>query len=276
MQQNFVSLKAAAEGKVVGVSKATTFNVDPAKIELEEGFNRPIDRAHVDQFKASIRGGATIPMIDVRVDSGRIIMVDGHHRHAAVMELRAEGMEIPSMSAAQFRGNDADRITHLLTSSQGKPLTPLEAGLQYLKLLRLQWTVQQIASRIGRSTTHVEQCITLAESGTDVQQHIRNGDISGSAAIKVVKEHGGAAGGVIKEALAAGAAEGKTKVKPKNLATKERQKPKEVQKLLALLDRCRPYVLKVIDDPASKAVAISTAVTLMDDLDAASGKNHVK
>src|SRR5437764_1777972 len=146
----FVSLKAAAEDKTLeGVGKETTFKVDPRLIEIQPGFNRPIIREHVEQLKTSIRNGATLPPIFVRVEPGRIIMVDGEHRWIAVCELIAEGMEIPFMSAIQFRGSDADAIAHLLTSAQGAGITPLDQGIQFLKLVRLQWDVKMIAARTG-------------------------------------------------------------------------------------------------------------------------------
>jgi ParB-like chromosome segregation protein Spo0J len=214
MQQEFVSLKVAAEKKIHGddVAKATHFNVKPLLIKVREGFNRPISRENVEQFKTAIRAGATIPPIYVHVDAGLIELVDGEHRWIAVCELIAEGMDIPYMAAIQFRGSDADRIAHLLTSAQGQPLTPLDAGVQYLRLLRLQWPVKQIADRIGRSASHVEQCILLAESNTDVQQHVRNGDVSGTTAAKIVREHGGRAGAVIAGKLTEAKAAGKKRV----------------------------------------------------------------
>lgn len=213
----FVSLKMAAEDKTGDVSKETSFKVNPLVIEVEPGFNRPIYRENVDQFKVAIRNEATIPPIYVRVEAGRIVMVDGEHRLIAVRELIAEGMEIPFMSAIQFRGNDADRIAHLLTSAQGQPLTPLEAGLQYLKLSRLNWDQQKIASRVGRSTTHIAQCITLAEANADVHEAVRNGDVSSTLAASMVKDHGSNAGAVIKQELAAAKANGKAKVTKKSV-----------------------------------------------------------
>lgn len=220
----FVSLKTAAEGGIAGVKKETNFQVSPSLVEIEAGFNRPIDRENVDQFKTSIRNGATIPPIFVRVDAGRIIMVDGEHRLIAVKELIAEGVEIPSMSATQFRGNDADRIAHLLTSAQGRPLSLLEAGLQYQKLLRLNWTKQQIADRIGRKMPHIESCLVLAESNTDVHVAVQNGEVSATLAIDAVRKHGERAGAVIAEKLVEAKAKGKSKVTAasdkRNTATK--------------------------------------------------------
>lgn len=219
----FVSLKAAAETKAGGVAKQTSFRVDPRIVEVEPGFNRPIDRANIDQFKIAIKGGAVIPDIFVRVDNGRIIMVDGEHRLIAVKELIDEGLEIDSMSATQFRGNDADRITHLLTSAQGKGLLPLEAGLQYKKLINLGWSNQKIHERTGMSVQHIAGCVELAESNSDVHAAIRSGDISSTEARKVVKEHGSKAGEVIAKAKAES---GKKKVTAKVLKPTREKKPK--------------------------------------------------
>ncbi len=217
----FVSLKGAAEDKAnPAVAKETTFKVDPSVIEIQQGFNRPISREHVEQLKTSIRNGATIPPIFVRVEPGRIIMVDGEHRLIAVKELIAEGMEIPFMSAIQFRGSDADAIAHLLTSAQGHAITPLDQGIQYLKLLRLNWDVKMIAARTGKSVTHIENCLVLAESNTDVQQAVRAGEVASSLAVDLVKEHGSKAGAVIQSELVKAKASGKDKVTRKTVQGK--------------------------------------------------------
>lgn len=228
MQQEFVSLKVAAERKLPGVSKETNFQVDPRLIEVEPGFNRPIDAEHVAQFKASIRDGAIIPPIAVRVDAGRIILVDGEHRWRAVMALIADGVEIVSMAAVQFRGNDVERVAHLLTSSQGKPLTPLESGIQYNKLVGFGWDTRKIAARVGRSVTHVDQCLLLANSNNDVHEPIKRGDVSSSEAAKIVRKHGERAGAVIAGKLSEAKAAGKTRVTAG-------AKPKTTQELLALV-----------------------------------------
>jgi ParB/RepB/Spo0J family partition protein len=221
-EQEFVSLKVAAEKKIHGdgVAKETIFRVDPRLIEVEPGFNRPISRENVEQFKTAIRNGATIPPIYVRVDAGHIVMVDGEHRLIAVRELIAEGVEIESMSAVQFRGNDADRVAHLLTSAQGQPLSPLEAGLQYAKLIRFGWDRKKIADRVGRSVTHVEQCLILAEADSDVQSSVRAGEVSSTTAANIVKKHGSRAGQVIRDNLAEAKANGKSKVTASTVAPK--------------------------------------------------------
>jgi ParB/RepB/Spo0J family partition protein len=211
-----VSLKVLAERKVEGVNKQTQFKVDPRIIEIEPGFNaRPIDPDHVKAFKDSIKNGAIVPPMFVRVDDGRIILVDGHHRETAYLELIAEGFEVLAVDVIQFRGNDADRVAHMITTAQGLPLTPLQLGISYRKLIAFGWTQAQIAAKVGKSATHVSQCILLGESNADVQGMVTRKEVAAHVAIKAVKKHGSKAGDVLADHLQTARLSGKSKVTQK-------------------------------------------------------------
>jgi len=217
---DFVSLKVAAEDKNnPTVSKVTAFAVDPRVLEVEEGVNaRPLNADHVNEMALAQRNGAVFPPLEVRVEDGRIIIVDGHHRHAASLQNIAAGFDIKSLDVRHFRGNDADRVAHMITSASGLALTPLQLGVQYRKLIGYGWTEPQIANRRGKSVQHVKDMIQLAEANSDVHQLVNAGQISGTAALKAVKQHGSKAGAVIQEGLEQARAEGKEKVTPKALA----------------------------------------------------------
>jgi hypothetical protein len=221
----FVSLKAAAENKEFdGVSKVTAFNVDPRLIEVEPGFNRPISREVVEGFKVTMRQGKKIPALLVRVEDSRIILVDGEHRVIAANELIAEGVQIVSMLAEQFRGNDVDRIFYKLASANENGVSPLNQGLDYIKLRNMGLTNKMIHEGVGKTIAHIAACIELAESNHDVHNAINNGDISSTEARKVVKEHGSKAGEVIAKAKA----ETGKKVTAKVLKPTREKKPKSM------------------------------------------------
>lgn len=222
----FVSLKTAAENKdFAGVSKITNFNVDPRLIEVEPGFNRPISRDVVEGFKTTMRQGKKIPSLLVRVEDSKIILVDGEHRVIAAMELISEGVQIVSMSAEQFRGNDVERIMYMLASASENPITPLIQGIRYKQLRAFGLTNQMIHEGTGKSAAHIAACIELSEANADVHTAITNGDISSTEARKVVKEHGSKAGAVI---AAAKEASGKKKVTAKVLKPSREKKPKSM------------------------------------------------
>jgi len=224
------SLKAAAEDKTnPAVSKTTQFAVDPRVLEVEDGFNaRPLNADHVAEMSIALRNGAMFPPLDVRVEDGRILIVDGHHRHAAALDAIEKGFEIKSLDVRQFRGNDADRVAHMISSASGLALTPLQLGVQYRKLIVFGWTEPQIADRRGKSVQHVKDMIQLAEANSDVHEAINAGQITGTAALKMVKQFGSKAGEVIRDTVEQAKAEGKEKVTPRALA--RRSSPKVTDK----------------------------------------------
>lgn len=213
---SYVSLKQMAESKVDGIQKTTQFQCDPRLLEVDPGFNaREIDEDHVLSMADAILAGAVMPAIDVRVDAGRVIVVDGHHRRAAYLFLIDRGIDIHRVDCRQFRGNDVDRIAHMLTSAQGKPLTPLQMGIQYKKMMALNLTEKEIAARIGKSVQHVKDMVVLACANADVHAQVNSGKVSAKVAMKIVKKHGDDAGKVIAGHVATAESAGKKKVTEK-------------------------------------------------------------
>ncbi|WP_177207870.1 ParB/RepB/Spo0J family partition protein [Massilia yuzhufengensis] len=263
------SLKAAAEDKTnPAVSKTTQFAIDPRALEVEEGFNaRPLNADHVAEMSLALRNGATFPPLDVRVDDGRILIVDGHHRHAAALDAIAKGFEIKVLDCRQFRGNDADRVAHMLNSASGLALTPLQLGVQYRKLIGFGWTEKQIADRRGKSVQHVKDMVLLGEANSDVHQAVNAGQISGTAALKIVKEHGSKAGAVIKEGVEAAQAAGKTKVTPKALAKGKSSKVSDKQLLEWLLANGQVEPFGVVTDTRDFSITISVPASAGDTTD---------
>lgn len=198
---NHVSLKAMAEDKSIeGVSKVTHFKVDPRLITIEEGFNvrakvngvmTPARREYIDSLKAAKLAGATFPPLDVRVEDGVVILIDGENRLIADLELIKEGNDIQTVECRQLRDNDAERVAHMVgTGEQGLKLTHLEAGHGYRRLRGFGWSVQRIAKRARRSDTHIEQGIMLAESDTAIQQMLIKEEVASDVVLPLLRKHG--------------------------------------------------------------------------------------
>jgi hypothetical protein len=185
------SLKAFAENGVGGISKATSFRVPPDKIEFEEGFNLREDneetRAHIERLYKAMKQGAFMPPIDVQVIEGRIIAREGHCRTKAALKLVKEMPEF-TLECRQLRGNDADAVIHMLgTGSGGKPLTPLEAGRGYLRLVTMGMKSTEIAARLGVSRVTIDNGLTLAEASPELQKMISAGDVSSTTVRDAIK-----------------------------------------------------------------------------------------
>ncbi len=186
------TLRALAESKTEGITKSTTFRVDPNLIKFEKGFNLrdegPELEAHVESLYQAYKAGDMLPAIDVHVDDGVIIARDGHCRTKAAKRLRKEMPDF-SIECRQFKGNDADAVVHMLNSGTGgKRLSPLEEGRGYLRLVKMGLTIPQIAEKRHVSRPTIDNGITLAEAPAEVQKLIVDGKVSATTAREAIKQ----------------------------------------------------------------------------------------
>lgn len=250
-----VSLKQLAEGKAEGVQKATYFKISPDVIEFEEGFNLREEGAeldeHLERMYVAMKAGAYFPPIDVSVIDGRIIARDGHCRTRTAKRLKKEGVDI-MLEARQFRGNEAECVFHMISSSQGKPLTPLESGRGYLRLIRYGLEVPAICARTGVSRTTVENGLILAEAPVAIQQMIVKGEVSAHVAIDVIRKHGSKATEVLRETLDKAKAGGNSKVTKKHVAG-PRVPPRVVKSFVAAAASLHQHVRHDIRESLLKA-----------------------
>lgn len=185
------SLRALSDAQADGITKTTNFRVDPNLITFEEGFNlrqpgKEMDD-HIDQLYKAYKAGAQIPPVDVTVAEGKIIARDGHCRTTAAKRYRKEVKEF-TIECRNLRGNDVDAVLHMLgTGTGGKPLTPLEAGLGFLRLIVMGMTPAQIAEKLGKSRVTIDNGIVLAEAPAAVQKLILDGVVSATTARDAIK-----------------------------------------------------------------------------------------
>lgn len=188
---NLPSLKALAEAKTEGITNMKGFRVDPAKIVFEEGFNLreegPELDAHIERLYQAMKQGAFIPPVDVSVVNGQIIARDGHCRTRAALRVKAELPEY-TLECRQLRGNEVDAVLHMLgTGSGGKPLSPLEQGKGFLRLVKMGLKPTEIAAKLGVHRSTVDNCVALAEAPVEVHKMVASGEVSSTVATIAVK-----------------------------------------------------------------------------------------
>lgn len=226
------------------IAEGTASRVNAMKFRIQDvheqpGFNLR-DEAAVDEngetFQDGINrladyitNGGTYPPIEIRIRSeGGVWIVDGHRRVRAVKQALANGAPLQDKNGdvwvhvVAYEGNDVDRLARIMTSNESRKLTDLERAEGYKRFLAFGLKPADIAAKVGRSRPHVEQLLLLANANHDVQQLVREGKVSTTSAIEMVRKHGEDAGAQIEEKVKA-AGGGRVKegdLKPKALPRK--------------------------------------------------------
>ena len=196
-----VSLKSmAADSGNAAVKKTDIYRVAPHVLVEESGFNLrdytdPDVIAHIEAFAHSYANGAYVPPLVVRTDDdGNVLVVEGHCRRRGALLAVERGAELAFLDCISFRGNDAARVEVMLRSAEGLKLKPLAVAMGYQRLVNWGHSKSDIADRVNKTTSHVEQMLVLANANSDVHALVREGKVSAYAAIDAVREHGESAG----------------------------------------------------------------------------------
>jgi ParB family transcriptional regulator, chromosome partitioning protein len=201
------------------IKRADAMKVRIEDIHEEPGFNLRREgedlTASIDALAAHIVSGGIVPPMEVRPrEEGGVFVVDGHRRRRAYLQVAdqvRDGSGELWLSVVAFVGNDADRVARIITSAEGRALSPLEVAEGYKRLIAYSWTPEQIAQKVGKTRQHVDQALILANANSDVQALVAGGGVSATSAIDAVRKHGEDAGKVLGGAVDAARAAGKSK-----------------------------------------------------------------
>ena len=198
----------------------------------------------------------------VRIDpiTGEVFLVEGHTRTRGAKRARDRGASIERLVCVPFRGNVIDRHFTKHTSQNGLKFKPVAVARDYLKLLNMGQSVNDIAKGVHQSVTHIQSMLDLASANPDVHDLVNSGAVSASTAIEVVRKHGEKAGEFLSGKLQEAIAQGKTSVKA--AAVKEWAPPRKVS--LNLFSSITPVFTAVAEDEGLKELLART-----DDIDPA-------
>lgn len=190
-----------------------TFLVPLSELYVEPGFNvRDIDQAHVEEFRDAFIDGEYLPPLAVQVTEQGVKIIDGHHRYYGAKLATEAGHEIPRLECKDFVGSEADRIAFMVTSSQGKPLSPLERAAAYQRLSNQGWESSEIARKVKRSIADVEHHLALLEVGDGLIEMVKSGEVAATTAVALSREHGVNASSVAADQMVKAKAAGKKKL----------------------------------------------------------------
>lgn len=190
-----------------------TFLVPLSEIYVEPGFNvREIDEQHVEEFRDAFIAGEFVPPLAVQVTEQGVKIIDGHHRYYGALAATAVGTEVARIECKDFVGSEADRIAFMITSSQGKALSPLERAAAYQRLLNQGRTPAEIAKMVKRSVGDVDHHLQLLSCGDELIDMVKSGDVSATTAVALTREHGAQAATVATRQLDKAKAAGKNKL----------------------------------------------------------------
>lgn len=225
-----------------GIAVNKTFLVPIDQIKIKEGKNvREIDQSHVEYFAQCWESGEPLPAITIKTVNGEMEVSDGHHRIYGALLANSRGSEILRIECKEFIGSSADEIAFMVTSSQGKQLSPVERANAYLRLKNQGWTNEEIAKKVKRSVSDVQQHLSLSGCAPEILDKINKRQMSYATGIELQRTHGANAGVAADEAMEKALKEGKSKVT--KAVTAPQFSAKQARRLVELMSDSAPMLI---------------------------------
>ncbi len=169
------------------------FHIDPAKIEVEPGFNVRIPGPEYDEKVRELANlikvqGLRTPLGIRKVDD-QVIVISGHTRLAAIRLLASEGHVIETVPCIPERPGttELERDIGIYHDNKQNGLTMLETAELFARWQKRGLSIEQIAEQAGMSTKQVENILELRAAPQEVKELISAGKIAPTTAIKTMQ-----------------------------------------------------------------------------------------
>lgn len=222
-----------------GVTSSDLWKVPRDRLIVQPGFNvrmpTPEYKAHIRQIADSIKANGYMqdkPIAGYVAVDGKgvdtIIVTDGHSRLAAfdlAVSEGWEGTELPVVTKP--RGTSMEDLTiALVTSNNGRPLSPFEIGMVAKRLVGYGMEPKDIAIRLGYTKQYIDGLLDVVAAPKAIRDLVSSGKVSTTLAVETIKKHGKEAGKVLSQGAQEATASGKDRVTKKhvNKATTKAEK----------------------------------------------------
>ncbi|WP_315312907.1 dATP/dGTP pyrophosphohydrolase domain-containing protein [Pantoea vagans] len=194
------------------ITTRKTYLLGVDELYVETNYNiRDIDQTHVEEFRDAFIAGEHVPPLAVKVTEKGIKIIDGHHRYYGAKLAQEAGYTL-RLECKDFVGSEADSVAFMVTSSQGRALLPLERAAAYQRLVNQGLEPAEIAAKVKRSITDVEQHLQLLTVGEPLIEMVKSGEVAATTAVALQREHGVKASSVAQEQMQLAKAAGKKKL----------------------------------------------------------------
>ncbi|TDY81461.1 UNVERIFIED_ORG: ParB family chromosome partitioning protein [Pantoea allii] len=194
------------------ITTRKTYLLGVDELYVETNYNiRDIDQTHVEEFRDAFIAGEHVPPLAVKVTEKGIKIIDGHHRYYGAKLAQESGYSL-RLECKDFVGSEADSVAFMVTSSQGRALLPLERAAAYQRLVNQGLEPAEIAAKVKRSITDVEQHLQLLTVGEPLIEMVKSGEVAATTAVALQREHGVKASSVAQEQMQKAKAAGKKKL----------------------------------------------------------------
>jgi len=194
------------------ITTRKTYLLGVDELYVETNYNiRDIDQTHVEEFRDAFIAGEHVPPLAVKVTEKGIKIIDGHHRYYGAKLAQDAGYTL-RLECKDFVGSEADSVAFMVTSSQGRALLPLERAAAYQRLVNQGLEPGEIAAKVKRSITDVEQHLQLLTVGEPLIEMVKSGEVAATTAVALQREHGVKASTVAQEQMQKAKAAGKKKL----------------------------------------------------------------
>lgn len=186
-------MEKARKGGLKGfaVGRKDVFTVPLSVIKEEPDFNCRQKYEEIEEFAQYILKNGVMGLPPMRVyvkpnDPDGLYISQGHRRIRAMRMAVELGADIQGALVMNDHGTTEDRTFDLISSNEGYPLTKIEKGHVFLRLIGYGYNQSEIAQRTGKSAAFVSQAITLARAPKKIQELVLSGAIPDSTVYQAV------------------------------------------------------------------------------------------
>lgn len=191
MSLNQIYTKYKEQGLVLNKN----FRVPVSNIKIEHGFNiRQTDAGQISSIMKALQDGSPVPNLRVKVENGKITVVDGHHTLRAAIAAGITHLTCEDVSHLSY----SQQVALMVTSTQGRKLHPLERGEAYKRMRDQGMHPRDIALEVGRSISDVDLHLLLMGGDETIKRLLQEGKINFADAVEMIRKHGHEAGELVR------------------------------------------------------------------------------